>query len=140
MPTQNPYNFLDGAYARMVHGTMHKFTFDPRTGFSGTSVEMLLRQYGIRVWGRELYRPDERAFLVKESQAQWAEYIMCRAGVPLTCDLIDPRNADYGENHEPGTMPLPWTEDGIGPHSIIDHIVDMMFFFVKGGKPKWPKL
>jgi hypothetical protein len=103
---------------------MHRFTFRADGGFVGIEVEHLLRQYGIRVWGREMDDPDERALLVKQSQAVWAEYILCRAGVPLTCALLDPRNRVYQQRHAPRSMPIPWTEKGIGPSSLIDHVVD----------------
>lgn len=115
---------LDGLVGRWTHGPMHRFTFRADGGFAGIEVEHLLRQYGIRVWGREMDDPDERALLVKQSQAVWAEYILCRAGVPLTCALLDPRNAVYQQRHAPNAMPIPWTERGIGPISIIDHVVD----------------
>ena len=81
-------NPADGLWGRLVHGPMHRFTFYPDGGFSGVDVEMLMRQYGIRIWGREMDDPAERAFLVKKSQAVWAEYVLCRAGVyrsPASC-------------------------------------------------------
>jgi hypothetical protein len=88
---------------------------------------MLLRQYGIRIWGREISDEEELAFLVKTKQAVWAEYILCRAGVPLTSKLLDPRNEQYRLRHPPGAMPKPWTERGIGPYSFVDHVVDWLY-------------
>lgn len=88
---------------------------------------MLLRQYGIRIWGREIDDSDELAFLVKRSQAVWAEYVLCRAGVPLTSKLLDPRNEQYRQRHAPGSMPTPWSERGIGPHTFVDHVVDWLY-------------
>jgi len=103
---------------------MHRFTFATGTGFTGLEAEKLLRQYGIRIWGREMNRTDERAFLVKKSQAVWAEYVLCRAGAPLTCPLLDPRNAEYRERHPEGSLPIPWDGEGIGAHSLVDHVTD----------------
>ncbi len=88
---------------------------------------MLLRQYGIRVWGREVGNADEIAFLVKQKQAVWAEYVLCRAGVPLTGTLLDPRNEQYRYHHAPNSMPTPWSAKGIGPHSLVDHVVDWLY-------------
>lgn len=115
---------LDGWIGRMVHGRMHRFSFLRAGEFTGAQVEKLLQQYGIRIWGRELDDPEELAFYVKETQAVWAEYILCRAGVPLTTALLEPRNAQYALRHSPQSMPTPWQEKGIGPHSIVDHIVN----------------
>jgi hypothetical protein len=118
-------NWLDGITGRALHGPMHRFSFSRKGDFSGVDAEMLLRQYGIRVWGREA-NDEEIAILVKRKQAVWAEYILCRAGVPLICPLLDPRNAAYRQRHAPGAMPTPWTEKGVAPHTIIDHIVDWL--------------
>jgi len=117
---------IDGWLGRRRHGPMHRFTFSREGDFYGIEVEHLLRRYGIRVWGREVTDPHEIALLVKWKQAGWAEYVLCRAGVPLTCPLIDPRNAKYQQRHAPQTMPTPWNVRGIGPHSLVDHIVDWL--------------
>jgi hypothetical protein len=122
----DPINLLDGLIGRLAHGPLHQFTFSTKSGFTGGDVEFLLRQYGVPVWGRGLL-PDEQISLhVKQSQAIWAEYLLCRAGVPLTCELLDPRNAAYQERHAPGTMPQPWDERGVAPHSFVAHVVDWL--------------
>ena len=107
------------------HGKMHRFTFDVSSGFTGYKVEKLLRRYGVRVWGRKV-SGSERSFLVKNSQAVWAEYVLCRAGIPLLDPLLDPRNAQYAVAHEGEPMPPPWTEKGIGPITFIDHFGEWM--------------
>lgn len=117
---------LDGWFGRLQHGPMHRFTFAADGSFRGVEVEHLLRQYGVRIWGREMLDEEERAFLVKRSQAVWAEYILCRAGVPLTCELLDARNASYHLRHPENSMPDPWDANGIGPHSLVDHVVDWL--------------
>lgn len=126
-------NAIDGWLGKLEHGPLHRFSFSRNSDFAGVDVEMMLRQYGIRVWGREVDNPDEIAFLVKRRQAVWAEYILCRAGVPLTCQLLDPRNTEYREQHPYGSMPTPWNEHGIGAHSLVDHVVDWIDALV-GGK------
>ncbi len=119
-------DWLDGLFGQLLHGPMHRFSFSKNAGFSGSDVEHLLRQYGVRVWGREMDDPAELALLVKQRQAIWAEYVLCRAGVPLTCKLLDPRNAGYSATKPAGSMPTPWTETGIGAHTLIDHLVDWL--------------
>jgi hypothetical protein len=113
---------VDGWIGRLSHGSMHRFTVSTQGDFTGMEVELMLRQYGMRIWGREFDQADEFAFLVKRSQAVWAEYILCRAGVPLTSPLLDARNAAYRRE----TMPQPWTKQGIGPHTFVDHVVDWL--------------
>jgi len=120
-------NWLDGVSGQVINGPLHKFTFSTATGFTGVEIEMLLRQYGIRIWGREILADKELAFLVKTRQAIWAEYILCRAGVPLTGKLLDPRNEQYCQRHAPGSMPTPWSKRGIGPHTFVDYVVDWLY-------------
>lgn len=119
-------NPLDGLWGQMRHGPMHRFTFRADEPYSGVEIEKTLRRYGIRVWGREMDDPTERALLVKQSQAIWAEYLLCRAGVPLTCPLLDSRNLTCLNQHAAGSMPTPWTVGGIGAHSFVDHVVDWL--------------
>lgn len=119
-------NPLDALWGRTRHGPMHRFTFATGAGVTGHQVEKLLRTYGIRIWGREMSSPDERAFLVKRSQAVWAEYLMCRAGIPLTGPLLDQRNAGYAVEHIQDDMPEPWDRRGIRPASLVDRAVDWL--------------
>ena len=119
-------NPLDGLIGRSRHGRMHRFTFDAQCQFSGRDVEMMLRRYGVHIWGREAGPGTQRGFLVKRGQAVWAEYVMCRAGVPLTSPLLDPRNAQYAVNHAQDGMPVPWTDEGVRPRSFIDRLVEGM--------------
>lgn len=118
---------IDGWIGKLTHGPMHRFAFSRLGAFTGAEVEMLLRQYGVRIWAREITDPNEIAFCVKQRQAVWAEYILCRAGVPLTTELLDPRNEQYRQRHIPGSMPTPWSEHGIAPHTFVDHVVDKLY-------------
>ncbi len=95
---------IDELLARAQYGRMHRFTFCPTSEFNAFRVEKLLRRYGVRVWGRKIVDGSMRSFVVKERQAVWAEYVMCRAGIPLVDELIDPRNAQYPERHPEASM------------------------------------
>lgn len=122
---------IDELLARTQYGRMHRFTFCPTSEFNAYRVEKLLRRYGVRVWGRKIVDGSMRSFVVKERQAVWAEYVMCRAGVPLVDELLDPRNAQYPERHPEASMPTPWTERGIPAISFIDHLGDLLAKFVR---------
>lgn len=115
---------LDTWYGKARHGPMHLFVFSTETGLSGRDVEYMLRRYGIRIWDRKRPEPRTRSFLVNVRQAVWAEYLMCRAGVPLLSPILDERNLEYMNAHEPGTMPTPWSK-GIGAKGIMDVIADV---------------
>lgn len=112
-------------YGTARYGKMYKIRYFITSAFNGYDVEKILRRYGIRVWGRE--RDDvTRSLLVKQSQAEWAEYVLCRAGVPLAGELLNPKNADYADMHADSPMPAPWSQNGIGAISVVDHLVDWM--------------
>jgi hypothetical protein len=112
---------LDAAFGRLQYGQMHRFSFYATSTYNGYRVEKLLRRYGIRIWGRSV-DGELRSFLVKRRQAVWAEYILCRAGVPLVSELLDPRNGQYPDQHPVDSMPIPWTEKGVPPATFIDHL------------------
>ena len=119
-------NPLDGGWGRAVHCAKQRFTLRADGDFTGYEIEKMLRRYGIRIWGREMNDKEEHAFLVKRRQALWAEYLLCRAGVPLTCALLDPRNAHYREHHPPRSMPVPWTKHGVSPSGFVGHVLDLL--------------
>lgn len=90
MPGLN--QMLDSFMVRAANGPLHQFTFRTGYGFRGRDVEMILRDHGIKVFERVKLGRGELAFSVRQDQAEWAEYLLCRARVPLTCELLDPDN------------------------------------------------
>ena len=124
LPEFNIISVIDEILGRSGHGAMHRFTFDSASGFTGMKVERMLRTYGIRVWGRQV-QGSKRSFLVKRSQAVWAEYLLCRMGVPLESKILDQRNLQYPQYHEK-PMPTPWSSQGIGPISFVDKLGEFM--------------
>lgn len=117
-------NPIDGLVGKLRSGKMYRFTFSTENGHSGIQVERLLRRYGIRICGREMSNPNEIGFLVRHRQAAWAEYLMLRAGVPLTCPVLDRRNILYSQAHTDGSMPTPWNERGTRPRGLIDNLLE----------------
>lgn len=93
---------LDSALVRATQGPLHQFTFKRGHGFVGRDVERILTASGIRVFERVRVGRDQLGFSVRRDQAMWAEYLLCRAGVPLTCELLDEENEQllYGDEGE----------------------------------------
>ena len=83
---------LDSFVVRAANGPLHQFTFRRGHGFRGRDVEMILREHGIKVFERVSLPQGELGFCVRQDQAEWSEYLLCRARVPLTSDLLDPEN------------------------------------------------
>jgi hypothetical protein len=74
------------------------------SGWRGIDIERLLRRYGVKIWDRAFTR-DCITFRVKRRQANWAEYLLWRKGIPVCSRPFDPRNRIYGERYPPGSEP-----------------------------------
>ncbi len=74
------------------------------SGWRGIDIERLLKRHGVKVWDRGL-AGDDLYFCVKQRQVGWAEYLLLRAGVPVTSALNEPRNRDYTRGYPPGSEP-----------------------------------
>jgi hypothetical protein len=70
----------------------------------GIDIERLLARHGVKVWDRGL-AGHNLYFCVKRRQVRWAEYLLLRAGVPVTSVLVEPRNYGYAERYPPGSEP-----------------------------------
>ncbi len=53
-----------------------------KSGWNAFDVEDLMKQHGIKMWGSQI-TGGEFFFSVKLEQAQWAEYLLLRYGVPV---------------------------------------------------------
>lgn len=103
----DPIKLIDDLLAYVQHGAGHRFTWHPRGDFTGGDVEMLLRGYGIAVYARQYaLLGADYGVTVRKRQAHWAEYILCQAGVPLTCQLLDTRHSRMLT----GKMPVRWSK------------------------------
>jgi len=65
----------------------------------GIDVERLLKRHGIKLWDRGIVG-DDIYFCVKSRQVKWAEYVMLRAGIPITSELREPRNREWAARHQ----------------------------------------
>ncbi len=97
---------LDAVYVRATVGPLHRFTFRRGRGFVGRDVERILTEQGIRVFERVRVGRDQLGFGVRRDQALWAEYLLCRAGVPLTSELLDEENERLLYGDDDGRPPL----------------------------------
>jgi hypothetical protein len=79
---------LVGEVARSALGTNTVPFFVPETsGWRPSDLSALLMSYGIRIWGVGCFNAEIH-FRVKERQADWAQYVLLSAGVPLTHGLL----------------------------------------------------
>lgn len=79
---------------------------DRRSGWSGVETERLLKRYGVKVWDRG-FTQVTLWFRVKRRQANWAEYLLRRRGIPVVSEPFNPRN-DLAWWRYQGRMPAPW--------------------------------
>jgi hypothetical protein len=79
-----------------IYGHGWTFYLDLNSGWTGAQCEELLRSKGVRVYGRCIANGDA-FFQVPKKQAEWAEYLLLKAGVPLKYHLFSERNRKYVE-------------------------------------------
>ena len=60
----------------------------------GARCEKLLKSKGVKVYGRCIANGDA-FFQVPKKQAEWAEYLLLKAGAPLKYHLFSERNRKY---------------------------------------------
>ena len=97
---------IDGLVCSLSSGGEGRWTFEiPRDhGWTGGQIERFLTHYGVSVWGRRV-RSDSLCFSVKRRQANWAEYLLRRRGIPILNRSLNPLNEAYGEWYAPGSEP-----------------------------------
>lgn len=101
---------VDDAAAVSRYGRGVRLTWTRGQGFSGADVERLLRRYGVRVFARQYATKagDDFGVTVTRGQARWAEFVLRRAGVPLTSPLLDESNRNVRAGRG---MMRAWRED-----------------------------
>jgi len=91
----------------------HHFTWE-NDGRAGLQIEEMLALYGVPCQARHL--PTSDGVSVPMARAREAEYYLLCAGVPLTSELIDPRNEQWAAARN-GSMPPP-RGDGLSAKRI----------------------
>jgi hypothetical protein len=74
-----------------IYGHGWTFYVDLDSGWTGARCEKLLKSKGVKVYGRCIANGDV-FFQVPKKQAEWAEYLLLKAGVPLKYHLFSERN------------------------------------------------
>ncbi len=117
---------IAGEFARSLTGANRWRFWVPRdAGWSGIEIERFLRKYGVVVWDRGFVGGDYY-FSVKARQANWAEYLLLRRGIPISGSLYNPANRAYGEQHAPGDAPPAWADRGEQPRDALDKLGDWL--------------
>ena len=114
---------LVGEFGRTIAGSNRWRIYVPRNcDWSGGEIEQFLTHYGVKVWGRG-FAGEDIYFSVKERQANWAEYLLRRRGIPVSNRLFNAKNDLYAEQHAPGDQPPAWAD---GPQAHNDAKPDVI--------------
>jgi hypothetical protein len=73
-------------------------------GWRGIDLERMLEKYGVKIWDRG-FTHECFTFRVKRRQANWAEYLLRRRGIPVSSLRFNPLNDEYARRHAPGSEP-----------------------------------
>lgn len=71
-----------------LNGPSHTFLVPHNAGWSGREIEQLLKRHGVQVWGQMVVN-GMIMFTVRQAQAQWTQYLLQRAGIPIAYGLLD---------------------------------------------------
>jgi hypothetical protein len=87
------------------------FFVPAESGWRSATIRPILELHGIESWGWGRHG-DEIIFQVKLSQANWAQYLLKRNGVPVTGQLLDEEErsayrpvAQRSQHRTPGALP-----------------------------------
>ncbi len=99
------------------------------SGWSLPQIQAVLGTKGIRPFGGGMAN-NEMFFRVGKRQAAWAQYLMLRAGVPLTHRLLtEPPARDRSRSASGGNPPAGRTEDRSGPIAGLERFLDRVDSF-----------
>lgn len=83
----DPVKWVDDLCAISQNGIGVKITWAAGTTWRGAEVERILRRYGIRVYARQYTTPGngrDYGVTVRTQQADFADYLLRKAGVPVS--------------------------------------------------------
>jgi len=94
-------------------------------GWTGGDVERLLNPYAIPIWCR---RVTGQHFIlsVPRRQANWAEYLILRRGMPLEGALFNPDNQRYAMKYAPGDQPPAWADRDRAQRGFFERLNDLL--------------
>jgi len=91
--------------------------------WSGRDVARFLRHYGVQTWAGRV-TTDHFIMYVKERQANWAEYLLRRRGIPLESAVYNPANLGYAQKYAPGDQPPAWADRDTARKGLADRLLD----------------
>ena len=117
---------MAGEATRALAG-VNAWTFRvPRdSDWTGAQIEALLRKYGVVVWGRRI-TGEHVIFSVKRRQANWAEYLLMRRGIPVDGTPFNRRNPVYGQWHAPGDSPPAWADQPARDKHWAERLIELL--------------
>jgi len=102
------FSFIQTIYVYIkFKGKVKRFTF-ANSSLTMYQIEKTLKNFGVLVYGRKLHSNGDKSFLVKSSQAKWAEQLCFRANFPKL-------GVDFPENEKYRGVGLPkrqWEKAG----------------------------
>jgi len=114
------------AFLRHLSGEDTWRFYVPRNcGWNGIEMERLLKRHGVRVWDRG-FTSDCLTFRVKRRQANWAEYLLRRRGIPVASQPFNPLNDEYARRHAPGSEPPTGRQPPKPHHSLLDDLISLL--------------
>lgn len=98
-------------------------------GWTGWEIEKMLNRYGVKVFGRGINSRELR-FKVKLRQANWAEYLLLRAGIPIASPPFNPHNWEYARRWNPGTRPPHRRASRKAASGVVDKLIDYIISLI----------
>jgi len=78
---------LVAAVQDVTNGPSHTFMMREDCGWSGREIANTLRRHGVKTWGHMIVN-HSIMITVRRKQAQWAQYLLEREGIPIQYGLI----------------------------------------------------
>lgn len=88
-------------------------------------MERLLRRHGVKIWDRDFTR-ECLTFRVKRRQANWAEYLLRRRGIPVLSQPFNPLNDEYARRHAPGSEPPTRRQQHKTSRGLLDDLIALL--------------
>lgn len=92
----NWYEWLETGAHWIAGEESRKFAVSRNCGWSGQQIEAMLRERGIKTWGRG-FKNDLYTFHVSAKQANWAEYLIHQNSIPVYSRPVYPKNRYYAK-------------------------------------------
>jgi hypothetical protein len=89
---------LLGLVQNVLNGPSHTFLVPADCGWSGREIEVLLKQHGVKPWGRLIIHRTI-IFTVRIAQASWAEELLRRKGIPVLSPPVQAAARRSGSRH-----------------------------------------